>query len=157
MSDWGRLLAPSVFQVANYLIQKGVKKKAPLNHLQIQKLCYIAHGYLLGYFDVPLFYEQVVAWPYGPVIEELFSVLKSQRMHPISGRIKGYTGELDGMHMAICDYIFDMFAPMGNRYLSAFCARKGGAWDKTRNGRQASLVISDELIKREFKRCLKTG
>lgn len=60
-----------------YLIKKGSEAGKPLTQLQLQKLIVIAHGYYLALFDEPLIHESVEAWQYGPVIPEIYQVLKA--------------------------------------------------------------------------------
>jgi len=44
--------------------------------MKLLKLTYIAHGYYLGFFEKPLIENEVQAWKYGPVIPELYHVIK---------------------------------------------------------------------------------
>ena len=55
----------------NYDVYEG------LTHLKIQKLLYFADGIALAVTDKPLFSEKIYAWPHGPVIKEVYDVLKA--------------------------------------------------------------------------------
>jgi uncharacterized phage-associated protein len=48
-----------------------------LSNLKIQKLLYYAQGFNLALNGVPLFEEKIVAWQYGPVVEEVYQELKN--------------------------------------------------------------------------------
>ena len=58
------------------MLQIAQAEKIELSNLQVQKLVYIAHGYLLGWLGKPLISETVQAWKYGPVIHEVYSEFK---------------------------------------------------------------------------------
>lgn len=62
--------------VAGYFIEKSNKEEAPLSVLQLVKLTYIAHGWNLALYDVPLISDRIEAWKYGPVMPFLYSFLK---------------------------------------------------------------------------------
>ncbi len=58
-----------------------------LSNLKIQKLLYYAQGFSLALNHTPLFEEKIVAWQYGPVVEEVYQELKSY-----SGSIPQFEG-----------------------------------------------------------------
>jgi len=47
-----------------------------IGNTKINKLVYIAHGWHLGWFGVPLVKEHVEVWTHGPVIPSLFYCVK---------------------------------------------------------------------------------
>jgi uncharacterized phage-associated protein len=70
--------------VATYFIEKGISDCKPIDNLKTQKLVYIAHGWHLGFFDMPLIKEDIQAWTYGPVIPALYKRLKHWGKSPIT-------------------------------------------------------------------------
>lgn len=64
------------YKISNYFISKAIEEGKKLSVLQLLKLVYISHGWYLGFYDKPLIKEQVQAWKYGPVIKELYTLLK---------------------------------------------------------------------------------
>src|SRR6516164_9635188 len=72
--------------VANYLLSKADVDQKKLDPLQLQKLVYIAHGWHLGLLNRPLFAQRVEAWPYGPVIEDVYHAFKRFGQNGINGR-----------------------------------------------------------------------
>jgi uncharacterized phage-associated protein len=60
----------SALDVAWYFVQKG-NGDSSITQLKLQKLCYYAQGFYLAKYGVPLFFEAIEAWDYGPVVSEL--------------------------------------------------------------------------------------
>ena len=70
--------------VANSLIEKGRDANRPLTPLQIIKLVYFCHGWMLGLYHKPLIEQDVEAWLYGPVVAEVYRGLKKYGGHPVT-------------------------------------------------------------------------
>lgn len=64
------------FDVAKTFLNFAKTENKGVDTMKLLKLTYIAHGYYLGFFSNPLFDSQVEAWKYGPVIPELYHVIK---------------------------------------------------------------------------------
>jgi uncharacterized phage-associated protein len=43
-----------------------------ISNLKMQKLLYYAQGFHLAVYNEPLFQEKIIAWQYGPVVEEVY-------------------------------------------------------------------------------------
>ena len=55
----------TALDVANHFVECSGYTKT---NLQVMKLTYISHGYMLAIYDEPLIYDEVEAWDHGPVI-----------------------------------------------------------------------------------------
>ena len=69
----------SAEELANYLVfinQGNFEYGDVLTNLKIQKLLYYIQGFHLAFFDQPIFNDKIVAWKYGPVVEEVYQKLK---------------------------------------------------------------------------------
>lgn len=62
--------------VANWFVQKSINLQKPIDHMQLQKLMYFAHGYCLARHDRPLVGEPVEAWRFGPVFPSVYHEYK---------------------------------------------------------------------------------
>lgn len=69
--------------IANFFIKKALLENEKLDVLKLNKLIYIAHGWHLAYFDKPLIQEAIQAWPYGPVITNVYHDFKRYKNNPI--------------------------------------------------------------------------
>ncbi len=66
-------MARPALDVANHFIECSAHTKT---NLQIMKLTYISHGYMLALHDRPLITDRVEAWDHGPVIPPIWRAFK---------------------------------------------------------------------------------
>jgi uncharacterized phage-associated protein len=64
----------SVFDVAKYILEK----QGSMSTWKLQKLCYYAQAWSLGWDGLPIFQEDFEAWTNGPVCRQLFIEHKGQ-------------------------------------------------------------------------------
>ena len=63
----------NVLDIAKKIIAKtDVEVGDTISNLKLQKLLYYMQGYHLAFFDTELFCEDIVAWQYGPVVQEVY-------------------------------------------------------------------------------------
>lgn len=63
----------NAIDIANYIINKCIDLGRPITNLQLQKILYYVQGeYIRKTNGNTLFNEAIVAWPYGPVIPEVY-------------------------------------------------------------------------------------
>lgn len=62
--------------VAKYVLMLAAEDRKNLTHKQLQKILYYIQGYSLGRKDTRLFREQIRAWREGPVVKEVWDLLK---------------------------------------------------------------------------------
>ena len=138
--------------VANWLIEKAKKGGNPLTPLQVIKLVYFAHGWTLAFFGRPLFRQPVEAWPYGPVIADVYHALKQYHADPIDHVIPGvpearfYEEETD-----VIQQVYDVYGSLDGVRLSALTHHDGSPWQKTVQQHGRGSVIDSELIESHFR------
>lgn len=63
--------------LANTLLRLGKEKGVTdMTPMKLQKLIYYAHAWYLAFHSQPLIREEVQAWKYGPVIQEIYHEFK---------------------------------------------------------------------------------
>lgn len=69
-----------VLSIASYITSKN-----DIGNLKLQKMLYILQAYFLVNkgIDNPLFLEDIEAWPYGPVVREVYNAFKCDRLNHI--------------------------------------------------------------------------
>lgn len=64
----------SALDVANYIIDIQIEERGlNISHLKLQKLLFYCQAFNLAGKGCPLFKEEIEAWPYGPVIPQVFT------------------------------------------------------------------------------------
>lgn len=154
-------------QIANEFIRHGYEADKPLTMLQIIKLVYFAHGWMLAYFDRPLVTEKFKAWTHGPVIPDLFHALKHYEGQPVTKplpllRLARHIGgnqfaveelqiqELDPDEQWTIDATYRTHGHFDGPHLVNATHRAGGAWDLARKRRGRTPPLLDSEIRREF-------
>ncbi len=56
----------------------------PIDQMKIQKLVYYAHAWWLAIKNEPLFDDDIEAWPWGPVVRNVYGEFKSCGKSPIT-------------------------------------------------------------------------
>lgn len=92
-----RFSTADIDDVVDNVIEKYNKKYELLNEqykvdtncefitpLKLQKLLYYIQGMTLYIFGKPAFENKIYAWPYGPVVEEVYKKYKTQGKKPIA-------------------------------------------------------------------------
>ena len=62
----------SALEVAKYIVQESLDRNSPVSNLKLQKLLYFVQGSSLAVNGMPAFDDEIVAWKYGPVVENVY-------------------------------------------------------------------------------------
>jgi len=75
--------------VANEFLNLGTNEpSAPaIDQMKLQKLLFYAHAWHLAFYDKPLFEEDFEAWPWGPVVRDVYAQTRIYGNKPINSRI----------------------------------------------------------------------
>ena len=75
----------TALDIASYFVQLDDTRDIEdgITNLKLQKLLYYAQGYHLAYFDKPLFADPIKAWQYGPVVPNVYQILKQFGRYPV--------------------------------------------------------------------------
>lgn len=118
-----------------------------LTPMQVLKLVYLAHGWLLGLYGRPLINEQVEAWTYGPVIPSLYQALKqfgSGSVDVVPGARAGLV--LDDEEIGVITQVCAIYGVESGMNLSRLTHKDGSPWSVTWQQSGKSGVISNDLI-----------
>ena len=119
-----------------------------VTNLKLQKLLYYAQGSFIVAYDRVLFRESIEAWPYGPVVSEVYNVYKKygSEVIPEGDRFTGYLDMLKE-EKSMLSQVQDLYGGYTTWKLSEM-SHEDEAWKKNAESR---CVISYEDLKEQFK------
>jgi len=153
--------------IANAFLSKsgGVGR---LTQMQVQKLVYIAHGWLLGLAGEPLVDREPEAWDRGPVFPGLRERIKLAGSSPLTSLIhendgnpfvefaggnRGavFTAALTPYEQSVIDHVWSRYGSMNAFRLSDLTHLPSTPWSKVyRDGAGRNETISNELIREHY-------
>jgi uncharacterized phage-associated protein len=136
--------------VANYFIDRGIKREDPFTPMQIQKLVYFSHGWMLGIYNRPLLEKEFEAWRYGPVMPVVYYNLSYYGGDPVDDQILAHVKDFDEDERDILDQVFDVYGEFGGVRLSRMTHVRGGPWDQIWRKHKRQARIPNELIEKYF-------
>jgi uncharacterized phage-associated protein len=148
-------------RAANYLLGLAQKEGVSLTPLQVMKLTYMAHGWHLATYSTPLVHEAVQAWQYGPVLPNLYRMLKPFGRNPVDpsslGRLLFDRGTLtDGERRSI-ESVFQGYGRYSGAALSNLTHKPGSPWSRVWRPGVPNLVIPDDLIRQHYTDAMRKG
>ena len=133
--------------VANVLIDRANEMGRPLTTMQIIKLVYICHGWMLGLYQRPLIHQPVEAWRYGPVISKLYHSLKRFGGGHVTERIPAEDSQFDDLEDDLIRQVVEKYSHLSGISLSSMTHAHGTPWHKVWNMEiPASVVGQNPLI-----------
>lgn len=134
--------------VANEIIRRAHNASQSITHLQVMKMVYFSHAWMLGLRHEPLIRQPVVAWRYGPVVLDIYDSLKKFGGEPINRQIPGYEESYDSSETNLIDQVWEIYG--NGRFtggqLSTMTHDKGTPWDQTMRKNGQNAVIPDPII-----------
>jgi uncharacterized phage-associated protein len=148
-------MATSARAVANEFIRLAQAAHKALTPLQIIKLAYIAHGWMLGLYQRPLITDRIEAWKYGPVIPDLYHAMKDYGSgyvtEPLSERWKA-SPPLDDEERDLIRQVYERYGNKNGVQLSQLTHQAGTPWDATWEPESMGRGISNDLIAEHYRR-----
>lgn len=125
------------FDIAKKLLELAKKEGYAVSTMKLLKLTYIVHGWYLAFFDKPLFKNEVQAWQYGPVIPELYHVIKrfgtsNVQLETISIYAENNLNDEDEKFIGV---IWNAYKKFNGLQLSTKTHEEGTPWDKVYKGK----------------------
>lgn len=139
--------------VANEFLELAKAEDKTLTPMQVLKLVYIAHGWSLGLYGVPLIRDEVQAWQYGPVIPSLYERIRRFKSLPVEGPVKADRQDrLSARAKDLVKQVFDRYGSLPGPALSRITHAKDTPWTLTYRQGTFGLVISNDLIEDYYHR-----
>lgn len=151
--------------VANAFLQLADSEGKEITPMKIQKLVYIAHGWALGVLGQPFITEDIQAWKYGPVIQDLYHEFKRYGSGPITDKATNVDldsntlkiivdtpmlNDTDTDANALVKKIWEVYGKFSGPQLSNITHMPNTPWDVTYNGDHQRKIISNDVIKPHY-------
>ena len=136
--------------VANRLIDLAEEDGNQLTNLQVIKLVYFCHAWMLGLYERPLIEQPIEAWRFGPVIRDVYQSFKKYRGEPIRANARVPEANLDDKEEDLVRQVYSKYGYLSGIRLSEFTHEEGTPWDKVwkRNGQDS--IIPRSLMKEYY-------
>lgn len=143
--------------VAQYILDRCREyKDDAVTPMQLIKLVYIAHGYMLGKHGEPLLDEPVEAWQYGPVVRSVYDAVRDYRSSPVDRVIgwRRWSGDFTPAECEVMDDVADIYGGVDAIKLSAATHKPRTPWSRTWDRYGKNSIISNDLIENFYERLL---
>ena len=138
--------------VANRFLELAADNNDTLTPMQLLKLVYIAHGWLLGLYGRPLIRDEIQAWQYGPVIPALYDSIRQYRSNPVDGPLRAPPEKLSREESSIVDQVYTRYGAMTGPGLSRLTHQTGSPWEITYVDGSFGRRISNDIIEDHYHR-----
>lgn len=150
--------------VGKRFLEIAENQNQSLTVMQLLKLVYIAHGWMLALYHRPLVDDDIEAWQYGPVIRNLYNeirVAKGKRVFPDSlndaiARLDS-PGSLDKYETDLIQQVFNRYGEFSGNALSRLTHSKGSPWDQVYDAEHWGARISDDRIESHYSKLAAAG
>ena len=137
--------------VANELIRRAHEAGRDITPIQVLKLAYYCHAWMLGLYHRPLLGQPVEAWRYGPIVPEIYRSLRRYGGHPVRWPIDlEFAGvserPYDRAQTSIINQVFDKYGQLTDLQLSATANAPGTPWDQIWKKYRYNAIIPDPLL-----------
>ena len=143
--------------VADKIIRLSLKDETPVTPMQIQKLTYFCHAWMLGLGYGPLFQDAVESWKHGPVIRALYHSLKNYGGDRITRPYLEQPAEFNELEERVIRVIWQQYGHLSGERLSRMTHASGSPWDQTYRKDKRSQIIQNHVIRDYYAALIKKG
>jgi uncharacterized phage-associated protein len=144
--------------VANRFLKLAQAAGVTLTPMQLLKLVYIAHGWMLALYGRSLIGDEVQAWQYGPVIPKLYNKVRTYRGAPVTDELPARRDDkLDGLEEDLVDQVFRIYGRMSGPALSRITHASGTPWHRTYKPGEFGVRIPTDLIAGHYEHLAASG
>ena len=136
--------------IANRLIGLGINSSKPADPLQIIKMTYLSHGWMLGLYNQALSAQPVEAWRYGPVIPDIYHGLKRHGNRPIHEMMNVPDEQFAELEEDIINQVWEIYSKYTGIELSQITHADRTPWHETWSQYGKNAIIPNPLIRDHY-------
>ena len=138
--------------IANWFINRAIddapKSGEFITHLKVQKLLYYAQGFNKIINNECLFKEKILAWQYGPVVEDVFQKLKHYGANGISKKIR-LEEKIDASVEKVLNLVYDKLGQF-SAYRLVEMTHSERPWQMTAQGKEIKVGLIEEYFLKNY-------
>ncbi len=115
--------------VANQLITIAEQNETFLTPMQILKLTYFCHAWMLALYDEPLIRNTIQAWRHGPVIPDVYFAFRQFGRSRVTSRVPYYEWQGNPDQEHIVNEVWRVYGKLDGWQLSELTHAPGTPWD----------------------------
>lgn len=138
--------------VANRFLELAREQGRFLTPMQVLKLVYIAHGWMLGLNGRPLINQPVEAWQYGPVVRDVYNGVRNCGRAPVIRNMWAPPGTMDPVEENMVRQVFNLYGSMDGIQLSNITHMPNTPWALTYRQGSFGTQIPDNMIAEHYQR-----
>ena len=134
-------------EVADKIIRLSLDEENHVTPMQVQKLTYFCHAWMLGLGHGPLFQDAVESWRHGPVIRSLYHALKGYGSSNITNRILRTSANFTDIEERVIGVVWRKYGKLDGLTLSGMTHADGSPWHQTYQRDRRSQIIHTNIIR----------
>lgn len=143
--------------VANELIRRAHEAGRDITPMQVLKLAYYCHAWMLGLYHRPLLEQPIEAWRYGPVVPDIYHSLRRYGGEPVRRPIDLESAGVikrpyDRDAINIIDQVSEKYGRLSGTQLSAMTHAHDTPWHQVWTKYGQNAVIPDPIIEDYYSR-----
>lgn len=146
--------SPKAIDIADWFVNRANLEKEEnfgegISNMKLQKILYFAQAAHLAVEHKPLFNEEIYAWQYGPVVDEVYHSYKGNQSTPIKNPLSKDFEKLNADVTSFLEEVWQLFG----KYTAAKLVEMSHShspWKSVYDGSHDKL-ISKESIKEYYK------
>jgi uncharacterized phage-associated protein len=136
--------------IANKFLERANAAGKTLTPMQLLKLVYIAHGWMLGLYGIPLTRDRIEAWKFGPVIPNLYHAIKHCGDGPVLNELPTQNDQLVPVEEDLIRQIYDIYGGHSGIALSNITHQVGTPWHRVYVSGASHIPIPDDIIQEHY-------
>ena len=141
------MITVSAHAIANAFITLSEAQRRPLTNMQVQKLVFLAHGYTLGLYDRPLYFDNTHAWQWGPVTPKLYKSLQKFGSGFVTSKVpsQDFVPGEDREAWSVIEAVWQGYGHRSGGQLSALTHKNGSPWEQIWNKERFSIIPTETI------------
>ena len=136
--------------VANRLLDLVAEDGNRLTAMQVVKLTYFCHAWMLGLYRRPLIEQPVEAWRYGPIINDVYQSFRKYRHDPIKSRARAAAADFDDEEEYIIGQVYQKYGYLTGIRLSQLAHGPGTPWEQVREMNRDTSIIPNWMMEQFY-------